>query len=56
MAGAITVANNKTSVKDVVTVKEVKTGDGIKGYDAATKGTELGTATVGENAVEAKIE
>ncbi|MDJ0282888.1 hypothetical protein QL231_21285, partial [Bacillus bombysepticus] len=56
VAGAITVVNNKTGVKDVVTVTGVKTGDVVKVYDAATKGTELGTATVGENAVEAKIE
>ncbi|WP_261797510.1 hypothetical protein [Bacillus sp. COPE52] len=56
VAGAITVVNNKTGVKDVVTVTGVKTGDVVKVYDAATKGTELGKATVGENAVEAKVE
>ncbi|WP_252196022.1 hypothetical protein [Bacillus wiedmannii] len=56
VAGAITVVNNKAGVKDVVTVTGVKTGDVVKVYDAATKGKELGTATVAENAVEAKVE
>ncbi|HDR5287055.1 TPA: IMP dehydrogenase [Bacillus anthracis] len=51
----ITVANNEKEAEDTIKVTGLVTGDIVKVYDAASKGKELGTTKVAENATDATI-
>ncbi|WP_149466284.1 hypothetical protein [Paenibacillus antarcticus] len=53
---SITVANNKSGVKDTVTVTNLLAGDIVYVYNAATAGTLMGSGTVAEGSTEAIVE
>ncbi|SPF37208.1 conserved exported hypothetical protein [Candidatus Desulfosporosinus infrequens] len=53
--GNITVTNNPNGTSDTVYVTGLTSGDVVKVYNAASKGTQLGTATVASSKVDATV-
>ncbi|MGG0375142.1 IMP dehydrogenase, partial [Bacillus toyonensis] len=51
----ITVANNKKTTDDKITVTGLKAGDKVNVYSAATGGTAIGTVTVADGKTEATV-
>ncbi|MGG0375505.1 IMP dehydrogenase, partial [Bacillus toyonensis] len=54
-ADKITVANNKKTTDDKITVTGLKAGDKVNVYSAATGGTAIGTVTVADGKTEATV-